>query len=105
MRLFECEPNLCLDILTAHGKARAAASAPTAAKQALEEITKSTLTASSAKQVAKVTIFDMRALPLRRRPEVLPCFPVLPKLVVSLALVGIGQNFVGFVYLFEFLFG
>src|SRR5689334_19785582 len=105
MRFFQGERNLRLDILASHREARAAASAPTAAKQALEEITKSTLTASSAKQVAKVAIFDMRTLPLRRRPEVLPRFPVLPELVVSLAFVGIGQNFVGFVYLFEFLFG
>ena len=45
----------------------------------------------AAKEVAKVAIFDVHTfLPVRRRPEVLPRFPVRPKLVVSLAFLRIG---------------
>src|SRR5882724_10282746 len=105
MRLFERKRYLCFDILTTHGKAGAPPRAATAAEQALEEITKSTGATPAAKQVAKVAILDVHTFPVRRRPEVLPRFPVRPKLVVFLALVGIGQNLVSFVYLFKLLFG
>src|SRR6266702_2442404 len=105
MRLFECKRHLGFDILASHGKASAPARTATAAKQAFEEITKSTGAPPAAKEVAEVAKLDIRTFPVRRRPEVLPRFPVRPKLVVFLALVGIGQNLVSFVYLFKLLFG
>src|SRR5687767_5408835 len=105
MGLFERERDFCLDVLTRHGEASAAASASTAAEQALEEIAKSALSPASAEQIAKIAKLDVRTLPPGWRPEIFAGFPVLPKLVIALAFVRIRENFVGLVQLLKFLFG
>ena len=56
MRLFERERDLRFDILAAHGKAGAAASATPATEQTFEEITESASPTVAAKHIAKVTL-------------------------------------------------
>src|SRR5438034_4226368 len=105
MRLFQSERDLCLDVLASHGKARARASAVTAAKKSLKAIAEGARTTpASTEGIAKVAELDPHIPPAGRGREVFACFPVLPELVVPLALLGVGQHFVGFVYPFESLF-
>ena len=105
MGLFKRQGDLCLDILAPHLEPCACPSAASVSKQALEEITKPARTALSAEDVAKVTKLNPRILPPGGRCKVGSRFPVRPKLIISLALLRIGQHFIGFVYLFGFTSG
>ena len=105
MGLFKRERNLRFDILSAQGKAGAAGSAAPAAEQALKEIAESPAAPAAAKHIASVAKSSTGAFPARRRPELFARFPVLAQLVVTLAFVRVGKNFVGFIDFFELVFG
>jgi len=105
MRLFKCKGDLRFDILAAHNKAGAATTATPPPEQALKEIAEPASPSTAAKQIAKVAKSSMRAFPARRRPKLFARFPVLPQLVVALAFVSVGQNFVSLVDLLKFVFG
>src|SRR5207247_11076742 len=99
MRLFQSERDLCLDVLASHGKARARASAVTAAKKSLKEIAEGARTTpASTEGIAKVAELDPHIPPAGRGREVFACFAVLPELVGPLALLGVGQPFRGALY-------
>ena len=70
-------------------------------KECLEEFTKT----ASAKNAAKVVELYVDASPSGRRGELSAILPVGTKLIVAFALLGIGEDVVGFVNLLELVFG
>src|SRR5262249_17326930 len=82
------------------------------AKQRFEEIAEgaaAALRAASSEEVFQINVSlkasSAHSAPIRRRREIRAVFPIRPELVVFLALFGIAQNLVGFLYFFEFFFG
>src|SRR5712691_5599382 len=99
MRLFEAEFDGRFDILPTHGKARASAWATPGTKQRRKEVAEAARAAPATEEVA---VFNMPAFPARRRGEISARLPVLAELVVALALLGIGENLIGFSDILEF---
>src|SRR5829696_6916626 len=100
MRLFKREPDLRFGLLAAHDKTGTASGAAPPAEQALEEIAEPAPPAAATKCIAKVAKPSLGAFPAWRWPKFFACFPISSELVVALAFVGIGQDFVGLVDFF-----
>src|SRR6202042_1045200 len=82
-----------------------ASGAAAASEHALEEVAKSTRSAISAEDITKAAAEINSTVPsARRRRKICSRFPVGPQLVIPLALFGVGQNLVSFIYFLESLF-
>jgi hypothetical protein len=102
----ESERDFCIDILAARAKSRCRTrSTAAAAEKTFEEATKVGRTLTCAEPVAESIKTYVGTLPSGRRSEIRTRLPVWSKLIVSFALVRIGQNLVRLIYVFEFLLG
>src|SRR5262249_7650616 len=104
MCLFEAEFDSRLDVLPTLGQAGASASASSAAKQRLKKVAEAARAAPSTEEVAKITELNAPAFPTRRRGEISARLPVLAELVITLALLWIGEDCIGLSNLLKFLF-
>src|ERR1700685_3622277 len=105
MRFLQSERDFCIDILPAHAESRPRSRSAPATKKIFEEIAKPGGTSTRGKTVAKPIKSRAGVLPARRRRKIRTGLPVRSKLVVPFALVGIGQNFICLIYLFESFLG
>src|SRR5262249_43334490 len=93
-----------LDVLPTHGKAGASAWATPGAEQRLEKVAEASHAAPGTEEVAKITEINTPAFPARRRGEISACLPVLTELVITLALLWLGEDGIGLPDLLKFLF-
>src|SRR5581483_3942933 len=108
MGVFQREGDFGLDIRTSYGEAGSCACTAPSAEQRFEEIAEAGGAASGtgcAEEIAKVLVITVRLLPSRWRSEVRARLPVCAEPIIALALLGIGQDRVGFIEFFEFFLG
>src|SRR5713226_2737672 len=101
MRVLERDRDLRFDIATLHAEAGTRPSAATTPEQTFEEVAELRRPAAAAEEVAEL---DARAIAAGRGSKVRAGFPIRAELIVTLALLGIGEDLVGLVDLLEFIF-
>jgi len=98
VRLFERIRDLRLDVGAPPGKANTRA-APAASKKSTKKVAEAT---DASEQVAQVSDLYMERLwGSGRRSEVHPSFPLCAQVVIAPAFLGVGEDLVGLVDLFE----
>src|SRR5262245_24288539 len=100
MGLFERDAKLSFQVAAARCEARSPRAGPSAcaAEHTLKEVTE-------VAKAADISEFNPHiATPIRWRPEIRSCFPVLSQFVILFAFLRIRKDAVGFIYFFKLFF-